>query len=277
MNTNPRQILSLSALGIAVFAVTLIALRPSPDAVPAPGLETSAVQRAPHEPSDSALIASPVGESQQQEIHDAETEVLEVGEEPAPAFDPEKQPRTYMTDDFRGLSRLPFGYEVNGLILGTAGLTLPPAAPGQENAPRTGEIISPAQPLEFPSNAVAPLWMEEAAKDSDTRIEFQVSPDGEHWGAWQWANVDHDSEGQMEPRYPDGRPNPHYGYTVGGVFVWGDLQYQFVRYRATLYSQGPESPVLSAIRFYYQDTTLGQGRLAEPEEAATQPEGAPQP
>lgn len=186
-------------------------------------------------------------------------------------LDPEMQPRQFYVRDFRGIESVPAGFQTHNLELTNSGFRLLPPEPGKENEPRMGILESPIEAFDFPSNAVAPLWMENIPDGTDVVVEFQVSPDASNWGAWQHVGVDEDSDGQMNEYYPDGRPNPNYGYTPGGVYVWGDLQWMYVRYRATLYSDGPESPELAAFRLFYQDSTLGEGYLAqlEPEQADT--------
>lgn len=199
---------------------------------------------------------------------------------PVFAVDPENQPRAFMTMDFRNLESPPPGYRLENVVLSPDGFTLPPPEPGKENQPRMGVIESPPQMFDFFSNAVAPLWKENLPDGTDMFVEMSVSPDGIYWGPWQWVEIDEDSAGQISPTYPDGRPNPNYGYTPGTMLAWGLTQWGYVRYRVRLYSEGPASPVLSAFRLFYQDSTLGEGRVATPdtmqvEEVAT--EGSSQP
>jgi hypothetical protein len=181
-------------------------------------------------------------------------------------MNPEDQPRSFMIRDFRGLTRVPVGYEVENLVLTPEGFQLPPAAPGEENQQRQGTIASPIETLDFPSNAITPYWLEDIPEGTDIRLGLQVSPDGVHWGTWQFVLVDEDSRGQILPIYPDGSPNPNYGYTPGPTFVWGLMQFPFMRWKGTLWSETSESPTLSAIRFFQQDSTLGEGHLAQPVE-----------
>lgn len=184
---------------------------------------------------------------------------------PVFAVDPENQPRAFMTMDFRNLELPPPGYRLENVVLSPEGFTLPPPEPGKENQPRMGVIESPPQMFDFFSNAVAPLWKENLPDGTDMFVEMSVSPDGIHWGPWQWVEIDEDSAGQISPTYPDGRPNPNYGYTPGTMLAWGLTQWGYVRYRVRLYSEGPAAPVLSAFRLFYQDSTLGEGRVATPD------------
>ena len=178
--------------------------------------------------------------------------------------DPENQPRAWLVADFRGLKEVPPGFKLDGVVLTPEGFQLAPPEPGKENEPRTGFVEAPPQMLNFHSNAVALLW-KETIPDSSTDVfaEVAVSPDGKNWGPWQLTEIDDGSYGNISPFFPDGTPNPSYGYTPGGVLAWGLNQYSHMRYRFRLYSEGPHSPTVSGVRVYYQDTTLGQGRLAD--------------
>ena len=177
----------------------------------------------------------------------------------------ELQPRTFATFDFSTMSQLPPDFKTENLILTQEGLCLQDPAPGELDNPRKGVLESSTEVLEFNSNAVTPLWHEDLPDGSDVFIEVSMSPDGENWGMWHWIEVDDDSLGQIREFYPDGTPNPHYGYTPGFTLAWGLRQWAFYRFRITLYSDAgiEESPTLSAFRLYYQDTTLGEGHLAE--------------
>ena len=181
------------------------------------------------------------------------------------ATDPENQPRAWLVADFRGLKELPPGFQLDGVVLTPEGFQLAPPEPGKEYEPRTGFVEAPAQMLNFHSNAVALLWTEQVPDEKcDVFGEVAVSPDGKHWGPWQLVEIDDGSYGNISEFFPDGTPNPSYGYTPGTVLVWGLNQYSHMRYRFRLYSEGPNSPTVSRVRVYYQDSTLGQGRLADP-------------
>lgn len=178
--------------------------------------------------------------------------------------DPENQPRAWLVADFRGLKEVPPGFQLDGVVLTPEGFQLAPPEPGKENEPRTGFVEAPAQMLNFHSNAVALLWKEQVPDTKcDVFGEVAVSPDGKQWGPWQLVEIDDGSYGNISEFFPDGTPNPSYGYTPGTVLVWGLNQYSHMRYRFRLYSEGPNSPTLSAVRVFYQDSTLGQGRLAD--------------
>ena len=183
---------------------------------------------------------------------------------------PENQPRDFLVFDFTKMDSVPNGYLLDGIELTKDGFKLKPAAAGEEDSERKGMLVSAPELLNFPSNAISPLWKEKLPEGTDMFVEIQMSPDAENWGAWQWVTVDDDSVTQMSPTYPNGMPNPNYGYNPGGVFHWGDLQYNYVRYRFTLYSEVEDSPALEGVRFFYQDSTLGDGRIAQPNEIPTE-------
>ena len=180
-------------------------------------------------------------------------------------FNPEDQPRTYAADDFTLMSDLPEGFVTEDVILTRNGIELKPLAEGEEPHPRYGMLHSPPQEMHFQSNAVSPLWKEETDEGTSVFVEVSLSPDGENWGLWHPIYVDDDA-GSPAEFYPDGTRNPHYGFIPGGVIFQGMRQFKYYRYRVTLYSEVDGSPVFSAIHMYYQDSTLGKGRLAELDE-----------
>ncbi|MCX7765922.1 MAG: hypothetical protein N2246_04360 [Candidatus Sumerlaeia bacterium] len=197
------------------------------------------------------------------ELTGANPEVeIDTGEE-SENYEAELQPREFFVMDFTTMKSLPASYKMENLELTPEGIQLLPPAPGEENIPRYGVLESGAEPLQFPSNAVTPLWLEKIPEGAEIFVEVSMSPDGINWGMWHPIMPDMDSLGQMSEYYPDGSLNPNYGYTPGGVLCWGFRQYLYFRYRITLYSEVPESPKLLAFRLFYQDTTMGQGHLAE--------------
>ncbi len=175
----------------------------------------------------------------------------------------EDQPRKFFVMEFNNMSELPEGYEMENMQLTDRGIELEPPEPGEEDKPRFGVLKSPPQEMDFYSNALSPLWREELPEGTSMLVEVSLSPDGENWGIWHQVMVDDDSAGQVKEYYPDGSPNPNYGYTPGGVLCWGYRQWAQFKYRITLYSEVQESPLLSGFRIFYQDTTLGKGHLAE--------------
>lgn len=174
-------------------------------------------------------------------------------EEP-PVFDPEMQPRTTYVQEFAGLDALPKGFVLEGLVLTDQGIELPPG-----DGPRQGTITSPDEITEFPGNSFAPLWRQKLADGTRIDVEFALSPDGIEWGPWTRVIADDEAHTDIFPTYPDGSPNPFYGFQPGGLFNWGAERWEAFRYRMVLSSENSASPVLGAVRFFYQDSTLGEG------------------
>lgn len=180
----------------------------------------------------------------------------------APLVDPEDQPRTFFHMDFTNLSSLPEGFTLEDVELTDKGIMLSPLAEGEEATPRYGLITAPPEEMHFLSNAVSPLWKQDVSDGTSVFIEVSMSPDGDTWGIWHPIAYDEDA-GEPAEYYPDGSPNPNFGYTPGGVLCWGMSQFKYFRYRATLYSETKDSPLFSGFRLFYQDSTLGQGDIAE--------------
>lgn len=197
------------------------------------------------------------------ELSAEELALLEEEEEPInyseDGMDPEDQPRTFYTQHFKP-GELPDGFQLHNVLLTERGLEL---APGKDGEPRIGMVESPPMTFEFDSNAFAPMWIDDLPEGTSVLVEVAVSPDGENWGMWHQADIDHDSYGQIAEFYPDGTPNPNYGYTPGGNFIWGNMTWKYFRYNVAFYSETSESPAMSSFRGYYQDSTLGKGNLAE--------------
>lgn len=179
---------------------------------------------------------------------------------PRPPFDPENQPRTFWN--------LPLGatnlsaYLLEGLQQSPNGLTLAEAQSGTGRFVRAGRLESPPILADFPFNALVPLWRADLKPGTDFELEASVGPDGATWSRWYAIEPDDDGPGQIQPTFPDGRENPSYGFVPGEMLVWGTTQWKYFRFRASLYSDGTGSPTLSAFRFYYQDSTLGRGKIA---------------
>jgi len=184
-------------------------------------------------------------------------------EEPKPApvvtpFNPEDQPRTTYVREFKGVEKLPEGFKLDGLVLTANGIELPPPAPGATGT-RKGTATSPNEYTEFPGNSFAPLWRQRLADGTRVDAEFALSPDGKTWGPWTQIIADDEAHGEISPTYPDGSPNPFHGFQPGGLFNYGDERWAAFRYRFVLTSENAASPVLEAVRFFYQDSTLGEG------------------
>ncbi|MCC5876213.1 MAG: hypothetical protein JJU11_08360 [Candidatus Sumerlaeia bacterium] len=180
-------------------------------------------------------------------------------------MDPEDQPRTYYNIHFHSMTEFPEGFEADGVVLTSRGVELAPHAPGEEGR-RMGSLISAPETFDFPSNAFAPMWLEDVPEGTAIMIEVAVSPDGENWSDFQYAPIDVDHALDIQEYYPDGSPNPNYGYVPGAIYAFGDLLYSQMRYRVTMVSDTDATPSMAAYRTYYMDSTLGSGRMATADE-----------
>ena len=168
------------------------------------------------------------------------------------AADPEAQPRSYYVRDFTDPTqhnRL----AADDVQLTDQGVELPPAT-GREDV-RTGQLRSSSEAFEFAANAVTALWKERRPAGTDIQIEISVSRDGVNWE--RWHTVEKDPHAAIRERYPDGRPNPNHGFVAGSLLSWGLERYSFFRYRIILASGSEASPAVTALRLFYQDSTLG--------------------
>ncbi len=180
---------------------------------------------------------------------------------------PEAQPRAYFATDFTDLAQHK-RLGTDDVELTERGVELP--APGGLEGVRAGRLRSSSETFEFAANAVTVLWKEDRPPGTDVLIEISVSKDGAQWE--RWYTVEEDPHATIRERYPDGRPNPNHGFTAGGLLSWGLERYGFFRYRITLASEVEASPSVSALRLFYQDSTLGR-EPGPPEKAG----GFPQP
>ncbi len=268
-----KKVVTFCIIAIAGLAGGVFLLRPVPstatqqDIPPASSTNATSDKSIVHTNSSSPKIPTqPIASTHSVMVSStSENSSKEAPDEFNPA---ELQPRAYYERRFGEMAYLPDGFELDGVILGASGIELDPNLEPDEQGIRQGTLVSPPEPFDFPSNAVAPLWEENLPDGTDLVMEVQVSPDGENWGAWQYLSIDNDSYGQMMQYYPDGSPNPNYGYTPGGLLAWGDRQFQSMRYRATLVSSNSSSPLLGAFRLHYQDSTMGEGHIASMDELA---------
>lgn len=177
---------------------------------------------------------------------------------PGTTEDPESQPREFLTHDFTMGSSALEGHDLQGLAVSAEGLHLADSA-------TEGRLVSPAVELDFPSNAVAILWREQLAEESQLEVELSVSPDGRAWSDWQTVERLPSGHNEIQRVFPDGTPNPNFGFVPGHHHVWGLKQWNYVRYRVVLQrtTRRVDSPLLQAVRIYHQDSTLGQGYVAE--------------
>lgn len=189
-------------------------------------------------------------------------------EEPEPihysesGFDPNDQPRTHWVRNYRP-GEIDEGYTMHNVELTGRGFELADAPPGHEG-PRIGYVESPPLEADFPFNAIAPQWQEELPEGTSMLVELRFSPDGENWTAWYQTEVDHTSFGAVNEFMPDGTPNEGYHYTPGGLLAWGNVMWAYLQYNIAFYSETGANPFLSAQRLYFNDSTLGEGKLAVP-------------
>ena len=171
-----------------------------------------------------------------------------------PPAEPEANAQiSYLTDDFRGLRQLPQGYKLENVKLTNQGITLGEAGSG---GVRKGTIETPALTLVQPSNLVAPIWRQQLPAGTSVTVEVAISADNATWSPWYTSEP---REDEIEPNYPDGRPNPHFGAISGSPFANGLKLSWYVRYRVTLASENAQSPVLQEIKIFHVDSTSGEG------------------
>lgn len=243
----------LVVAGLAVVAAIVTLRVPSPHPTPQPAYSQAGEDTA----SDVAIAESNASEVPETAMMEATEE-----EEEESGMNPEEQPRTFYVLDFQQTRQLPAGFLMSNVVLTERGIELA-RNPGDGTLSRMGVVESPTEGMDFPSNALCPLWKEELPEGAKVEVEVAVSPDGIHWGDWHPVEVDDDAEGQIRPHYPDGRPNPNYGFTPGGMMFGDTRLFNYFRFRFTLLAEGEHSPVLSGFRMFYQDSTLGKGRLAD--------------
>lgn len=175
----------------------------------------------------------------------------------APAMDPEAQPRTTYVADFT--SGLPKGFVAENVVETEAGIVLGDAPPGPDGV-RRGVVSSPDVVADFPLNSIAPLWKEKLADGTRVSIEISLSSDGVAWGPWMPLEADAENTSEISPTFPDGRPNPNYGFTASMRTTFTEDLWGAFRYRFTLVSANASTPTLGGVRLYYQDSTMGEGR-----------------
>ena len=141
------------------------------------------------------------------------------GEEPK-----ENGARAYLVEDFTDPKKSFEKYKLDKIQVTPKGLTL---APGADK----GTIESPTMVLQMPSSTTAFLWKQEVPKGSGVKVEMAVSADNQSWSPWYPID---DMGDDINPLYPDGSPNPNYGYVPGGYVSLGLDLVPFIRYRMTL-------------------------------------------
>jgi hypothetical protein len=167
---------------------------------------------------------------------------------------PDEQPRSYFVMDFSSPDAVPDDFALEGVVPTDNGVVLSAEAEKSAAGTRTGVLESTVQQFDFPTNSIVPLWKEEVPEGTEIVMEYSVSPDGTEWSDWYEFHPSHESE--ISPTYPDGRPNPNYGYTSGGIITFDNHMKGYFRFRARLTSESEASPVFSGVRVYYQDSTL---------------------
>ena len=258
-----RTAVIIIAVIVATLVVTVIMLRQrtgplgesdSTEAASRPAsLETAASTR-------MNVIATPVTGVERRKP--ADTTTSSASDIPVPTSPDEPVQNAvsaYHVDDFRSTAKAFEGYKLAGLKLTADGIALADREPGTSGT-RTGTLESPSLKLEFPANLVGPIWRTKMPEGTEFKVELAVSADGKDWSPWFPCEAD--DEADPLPNYPDGRPNPNYGATIGSHVGTGLKLYPYVRYRLTMNSGGDQSPLLQEMRLYHVDATAGQGFVA---------------
>jgi len=269
---------------VVIIAIIMLARNPGQAPQPSPPRNPIEVQATP-EPTKvvaeapKAPVATPAPEITKTAPKPKPKPKTQATPEKTP-FNPEDQPREHFVIDFTKMSSLPEGYTLDNLQLTDKGIQLLPPKPGEENTPRFGVLESAPENMNFPANAISPFWREDLPKDTSIFVEVCVSPDAENWSVWNTVIPDTDrasGEEAIGQYRQDGTENPYYQYTPGGVFFWGFRLYNNFKFRVNLYSETADSPTLSGFRVYYQDSTLGQGHIAEVNEPVVEQAPSPAP
>lgn len=170
----------------------------------------------------------------------------------------------FFIDNWEGGAKRPDSYKQENVVQTPEGLTLAPPDPAAENGQptlRKGVIESPPLQLEFPSNYMMPLWREKGAEDLGVRVEMAIGPDGNEWS--QWFPLEPNGD-EISPTFPDGTPNPNYGFIGGTGITNGTRLYGYAKYRVTLTSTNKDAaPVLQQFKIYYVDSTGADGVIAD--------------
>ena len=277
-NKKYNTFIFIAVLLVIIMAIIMLARNPGQTPQPAPVKNPQIAQTTP-EPT------KPAADAPQKPVSTPAPVVTKIPPTPKPKspgevkpektpFNPEDQPREHFVIDLTKISSLPDGYTLDNLQLTDKGIQILPPKPGEENAPRFGVLESAPERMNFSANAISPFWREDLPKDTSIFVEVCVSPDGENWSVWNTVIPDTDKasgEEAIGKLRQDGTENPYYQYTPGGVFFWGMRLYNYFKFRVNLYSEAPDSPTLSGFRVYYQDSTLGEGHVAEVNEIQEQP------
>ncbi len=188
----------------------------------------------------------------------------------------ENGPRAYLVVDFTDPNKSYENYKLSNVVVTAQGLTL---APGAES----GSFESPSLALKMPSSMSAVLWKQEVPKGASVKVESCISGDNQNWSSWYPVE---DTGDDINPIYPDGSPNPNYGFIPGGYVSTGLDLIPFVRYRFTLSNSGGDKEfrlpdgtfaqklLIQKARIYHGDFAGTEGKLATPDRY---PPGLPTP
>jgi hypothetical protein len=161
----------------------------------------------------------------------------------------------YLVEDFRDTKRDWSKFKMKNVTVSAEGIKL---ADGQTE----GSFESPCTALKLPSNMVALLWKQTLPDGTVVKPEMSLSIDCQSWSPWYPVENMGDD---INPLYPNGDPNPNYGYVPGTYVSLGLSMVPFMRYRFTLVRAdlSKPSPIVPIARFYHLDSTLGQGEMAK--------------
>lgn len=166
--------------------------------------------------------------------------------------------RAFLRTDYRNFNTPVADYKMENMEITAEGIRLsPPVNP--DDPARVGVVESPGLPLMHPSNSVVPLWRSEEPDNTSMQVEIAVSADNKDWSRWYHLEAGHE---EISPTFPDGSPNPNFGAKGAVPVGFGMALYPYVKYRVSMSSNNPNSPVLQAMDFYHNDTTDGAGYLA---------------
>lgn len=263
---------TVAALLVAILVIASRQKEPAGNEAPlaSPMAKPAAAAVIPEPP----VVAVEAPSTAQPEKEAGVSEVVELpksdGDAPEPinyynGMDPESQPRSFHRTSFRNLDKFPAGFTLTGdyLRLSAQGWTLAPPTEGEEDLPRSGMVESPVFELDFPSNALSSLWKEDVPAGTDVLVELAASPDGVNWTDWYPTTGEHVDDEPVQFNEDTGEPNPNYGYTFGDVAFFGLGKYKYYKYNLMLYSETGDSPVLSDLAIYQQDSTMGDGYEVE--------------
>jgi hypothetical protein len=257
-----RPALIVLVVVVALLVVAVVALRqgpmPSSDASSSGGEEVAGKSRT----ASTRVTAADTPQAQVKPDRRSETTAAATAERTIATSESEPVQNaisSYHVDDFRSTGKAFEGYKFDGLKQTADGITLADRDPNSSGT-RSGVLESPSLKLEFPSNLVGPIWRTKMPEGTELKMEVAVSADGKDWSPWFTCEADDGAA--PEPNYPDGRPNPNYGATIGTHVGTGLKLYPYVRYRLTMSSGTEQSPLLQELRLYHVDATAGQGFIA---------------